>query len=512
MEEAFEKELENAVLRNQAFIIRGSTGSGKTWFVEKLAELLGEGVVLVPQYPLFKPQLRVDMFINMLPLHGPARAKLKQDLDKMGVPIDKRIGGKLMGMLEVSGLSGGQRKKLLLALAVQLALARNAKAMVLDEPFAGIDAASMPLVLEVLQEVNVFKDVKIFLVTHDHFQLIEDAFPGTPLLKIDARQLQVSGGSAGTCDTLSSSQLVAKTILEQPSVRKPPSPPLVDTYVVKRYFVEGEQFLPTFTTIVFGCLSGMATAAYNGNGNGIVAFSSIYAFLKIFMLEYIHFGSILNYCFKRGQHLEDFNLMLTRKRDAILETVIIAAIQSVTLAFLLNGILVGIGARFWWVNSNVLFIDAFYALLTQVAYTLLPVIQPNPLITMGSIFPYVALWGFFAGYLLPRDMALKNARWLTLLSPTYHFACANAKASNGQIKLPGSNCKKIGIHLAFISPLLLFVIVCLVYIRIKKALRTKSNNFKMANLEVSKHDGQIEIADSRVLPHDDEERKGAEAA
>lgn len=50
---------------------------------------------------------------------------------------------------------------------------------------------------------------------------------------------------------------------------------------------------------------------------------------------------------------------------------------------------------------------------------------------MASIFPYVAVWGFFNGFLLPRSFALKNSRWLAFLSPTYHFACSHAKASNG---------------------------------------------------------------------------------
>lgn len=84
----------------------------------------------------------------MLPLHSSARKKLLNALAIMNVPSHKRIGGKLMGMLDIGGLSGGQRKKLLLALAVQLALARKAKAIILDEPFAGIDVKSMPLVLK----------------------------------------------------------------------------------------------------------------------------------------------------------------------------------------------------------------------------------------------------------------------------------------------------------------------------------------------------------------------------
>jgi len=351
------------------------------------------------------------MFLSLLPLKAAGREQLLQDLKEMDVPTDKLIGGKLMGMLDIPGLSGGQRKKLLLALSVQMALARNAKAMVLDEPFAGIDGDSMPGVLQVLKRVERQReDVKVFLVTHDHFQLIEDAFPGTPELKIDHRELRVASAgkhaqvgvleeessSDDHLNTAEAANVMAQSIHSASERRtkeeKPTKPPLLDWYVVKRHFYEGEQMLPTFTIIVFGVLSGVATGRYQGFGEGIVPLSSIFAFLKVFMLEYIHFGSILNYCYKRGQHLEDVGLMVTSKKDAIAETVVIATIQSVALAFLLNGLLIAIGPRFWWVNSNILFIDAFYALLTQVAYTLLPVVQPNPLITMGSIFPYVAVW------------------------------------------------------------------------------------------------------------------------
>ncbi|KAJ8602989.1 hypothetical protein CTAYLR_001505 [Chrysophaeum taylorii] len=495
----FEKELESVVASHQAFIVRGATGSGKTWFVQKLTELLGDGnVVLIPQYPMFKPQLPVKTFINMLPLHTPAREQLFADLEAMGVPTNKRIGGKLMGMLDVPGLSGGQRKKMLLALAVQLAITRNAKAMVLDEPFAGIDAASMETVLAVLKEVQQFRSIKLFLVTHDHFRLIENAFVGTPHLNIDNRILQV-GQSSNSGDTFTASRAITRQIKTLPKNEKPDAGSWIDTYVVKRHFIEGEHMLPTFTIIVFGILCGVMAGNYKGGGQslelfccrfvvplctcrgeGIEPFSSVFSFLKVFMLEYIHFGSILNYCFKRGQHLEDVGLLLTRKRDAIVETIVIAAIQSVTLGFLLNGLLIALAPRFWWINSNVIFVDVYYALQVQVAYTLLPVLQsnpvPNPLITMASIFPYVAVWGFANGTLLPRDMALKNARWLAFLSPMYHFGCADVKAANGELSLPGSNCKTTGIHLAFISPLLIFVIVAMAYVQIKHCIKTCRSN------------------------------------
>jgi len=462
------------------------------------------------------------MFLSLLPLKAAGREQLLLDLKEMDVPTDKLIGGKLMGMLDIPGLSGGQRKKLLLALSVQMAVARDAKAMVLDEPFAGIDADSMPRVLQVLKRVESQRDTKVFLVTHDHFQLIEDAFPGTPVLKIDHRQLHVVAAAASKqaqvgvsaveaedpdddrLNTAVAANIMAQSI-HSASARgrknaKPQKPPLVDPYVIKRYFVEGEQMLPSFTILVFGTLSGIAAGRYHGHGNGILGLSITFAFLKAFMLEYIHFGLILNYAYKRAQHIEDVNLMVTMKKDAIVETVIIASVQAIALAFLLNGLLIAIGPRFWWVNSNILIIDAFYALLVQCAYTLLPIVQPNPLITMGSIFPYMSAWSVYNGFMIPREYALKNSRWFTLFSPTYHYACAAAKASGGQIAFPGSNCGKLGIHLAFLSPLLLFTVACIVFINVRDALSTKKNFVVEADTST---DGGHQVELGQTMPSGD---------
>ena len=444
----------------------------------------------VPQYPLFKPQLRVGQYLNLVK----AREDLRRDVARMGIPLSRRIGGKLMGMLEVpGGLSGGQRKKLVVALAV--AMSKDAKVIILDEPFAGIDADSMSVVLDVLGKVRC----KLFLVTHDHFDAIDNALLTKPYhLHVAHRNItefvgghqssrNIVGGAGGDSgsdstdggvSTLQAAHVIADAVVGT-TLGKMATPekrtPFLDAYVIKRHFIEGEFILPTLTIIVFGVLSGLATADYHGDGNGIVQFSSIFVYMKTFMLEYVHFGLILNYSYKRGQHLEDYGLLITKKKDALAETVVVAIVQSVPLAFLLNALLIAIAPRFWWVNSNVILVDAFYSLLIQLAYTLIPVVQPNPLITMGSFFPYIALWGGYGGYLVPREFALHNARWLTSFSATYHFACANARASNGQLQLPGSNCKQIALHLVFISPLLLFVLVCCAFVYLRDRLGTSSS-------------------------------------
>lgn len=118
------------------------------------------------------------------------------------------------------------------------------------------------------------------------------------------------------------------------------------------------------------------------------------------------------------------------------------------------------------------------------------------------------VWGFYAGYLLPRDMALKNTRWLTLFSPTYHFACANAKASNSHIRLPRSNCKAIGMHLALMSPLLIFIMCCLLYIRIRNYLRIKANTQRMKTLNDASSRLSLSISDR---PPQEESKRSSRA-
>jgi manganese/zinc/iron transport system ATP- binding protein len=59
-------------------------------------------------------------------------------------------------------LSGGQQQRVLLSRA----LAADANLLVLDEPTAGMDAASEAAVLEFLRNLNRTKGVTVLIVTH----------------------------------------------------------------------------------------------------------------------------------------------------------------------------------------------------------------------------------------------------------------------------------------------------------------------------------------------------------
>jgi len=62
-----------------------------------------------------------------------------------------------------SNLSGGQKQRVLIARA----LATRPEVLVLDEPTAGVDAATTHALLEFISQIHEEKKITILLVTHD---------------------------------------------------------------------------------------------------------------------------------------------------------------------------------------------------------------------------------------------------------------------------------------------------------------------------------------------------------
>merc|ERR550532_3632857 len=88
---------------------------------------------------------------------------------------------------------------------------------------------------------------------------------------------------------------------------KPKRRPLLHFYVIKRHFVEQEFIQPLFAGLLFGCLLGTVVVHYKGGLPGMNR-DTMYIFMKCFMLDYPNLSNLLNYCFKRSQHLEDYYL------------------------------------------------------------------------------------------------------------------------------------------------------------------------------------------------------------
>ncbi|MFD0590717.1 metal ABC transporter ATP-binding protein [Paenibacillus sp. GCM10027627] len=90
---------------------------------------------------------------------------------------------------QISQLSGGQQQRVFLARA----LAQNAKLYFMDEPFAGVDAATEKAIITLLQELK--KQGKTVIVVHHDLSTVEQYFDSVLLLNVE---LQAFGPTAQT--------------------------------------------------------------------------------------------------------------------------------------------------------------------------------------------------------------------------------------------------------------------------------------------------------------------------
>ncbi len=79
---------------------------------------------------------------------------------------------------QISQLSGGQQQRVFLARA----LTQNAEIYFLDEPFAGVDAATEKAIFKILQDLS--KEGKTIIVVHHDLQSVENYFKWVILLNL----------------------------------------------------------------------------------------------------------------------------------------------------------------------------------------------------------------------------------------------------------------------------------------------------------------------------------------
>ncbi len=90
---------------------------------------------------------------------------------------------------QISQLSGGQQQRVFLARA----LAQDAKLYFMDEPFAGVDAATEKAIITLLQELK--KQGKTVIVVHHDLATVEQYFDSVLLLNVE---VQAFGPTATT--------------------------------------------------------------------------------------------------------------------------------------------------------------------------------------------------------------------------------------------------------------------------------------------------------------------------
>jgi manganese/zinc/iron transport system ATP- binding protein len=93
----------------------------------------------------------------------------------------ERVGMAALAGRQIGRLSGGQRQRVFVARA----LAQQADVLVLDEPFAGIDARTEATLLELLAGLRDDAGRSVIVVHHD-LQTVRDAFDWALLLNVRA--------------------------------------------------------------------------------------------------------------------------------------------------------------------------------------------------------------------------------------------------------------------------------------------------------------------------------------
>jgi manganese/zinc/iron transport system ATP- binding protein len=89
-----------------------------------------------------------------------------------------RVGIADLARRQISQLSGGQQQRTFLARA----LVQNADLYFMDEPFAGVDAATEQAIIELLQRLR--REGKTALVIHHDLQTVADYFDYLVLLNM----------------------------------------------------------------------------------------------------------------------------------------------------------------------------------------------------------------------------------------------------------------------------------------------------------------------------------------
>lgn len=170
--------------------ILGPNGSGKSTLLKTVMGLLDplSGYVEVFGKPLDQVRKRVSyvpqresvdwdfpasvLDVVMMGRYTPGRFGGRQGSSDKKVATDalERVGMMAFANRQISRLSGGQQQRVFLARA----LARQADLYLLDEPFAGVDAASERTILEVLQGMK--KEGKTLVIVHHDLHTAREFF------------------------------------------------------------------------------------------------------------------------------------------------------------------------------------------------------------------------------------------------------------------------------------------------------------------------------------------------
>ncbi len=171
---------------NEVAVLFGYSGSGKSMTLRMIAGLVkpdagrvsldGEVLIDSEDFRWVPPQERqfgyVGQELALFP-HMDVGANIAYGLKGIGRERRRERVDELLSLFHIEGLerrrpreiSGGQRQRVALARA----MARNPKALLLDEPFSALDLPLKNELWDVVREVREQFRIPILLVTHDPF-------------------------------------------------------------------------------------------------------------------------------------------------------------------------------------------------------------------------------------------------------------------------------------------------------------------------------------------------------
>lgn len=158
---------ENKVLENISLDIQsddfialiGPNGSGKTTLVKLLLGLLTSSK---GEIKLSIPKNRIGYVPQAYTIDKNFPGTVNEILSSKDKEIIRQTGIKELLPKKFISLSGGQQQRVLIALALQ----RNPKMLILDEPTTGVDIRAQEEFFDLLKNLNK-KGITIILVTHE---------------------------------------------------------------------------------------------------------------------------------------------------------------------------------------------------------------------------------------------------------------------------------------------------------------------------------------------------------
>jgi energy-coupling factor transport system ATP-binding protein len=160
--------------RGEGILVVGSNGSGKSTLAWILAGLLipSEGEALLDDEPIDKagPKAAIAFQHARLQLFRPTVAEdvvfgsrvEEEDVDTALTAVGLESSD--IRDRRIDELSGGQQRRV----AIAGLLARRPELLVLDEPFAGLDAEGRETLIEVVAGLRVSQNLALVVVSHDY--------------------------------------------------------------------------------------------------------------------------------------------------------------------------------------------------------------------------------------------------------------------------------------------------------------------------------------------------------